>query len=105
MDTRKDWTQSHLKIQRTSQGYSDLLALSPCSLLEEVSINPIIESPELKGLGKQMLGGHKQNLVHTRTQKKRAVISQETDVDLPVNVQKSPVEAWVVGGLLLGWGH
>ena len=31
LDTRKDWTQSHLKIQRTSQGYSNLLALSPCS--------------------------------------------------------------------------
>ena len=36
------------------------------------------------GLGKQTLGGHKQNLVHTRTQEKRAMTPQETDPDLPV---------------------
>ena len=33
------------------------------------------------GLGKQTLGGHKQNLVHTRTLEKGAVTSQETDPD------------------------
>ena len=38
------------------------------------------------GLGKQILGGHKQNLVHTRTQEKGAVTSQETDQNLPVSV-------------------
>ena len=52
------------------------------------------------GLGKQTLGGHKQNLVHTRTQEKGAVTPQETDPNLPVSVQKSPAEAWVGGGLL-----
>ena len=36
----------------------------------------------------------------TRTHEKGAVTPQETDPDLPKNVQKSPVEAWVVGGLL-----
>ena len=47
------------------------------------------------GLGKQTLGSHKQNLVHTRTQEKGAVTPQETDPDLPVNDQESPAEAWV----------
>ena len=46
------------------------------------------------GLGKQTLGGHKQNLVCTRTQEKEAV-TLETDSDLPVSVQESPEEAWV----------
>ena len=35
---------------------------------------------------------------------KRAVIPQETDPDSPVSVQEPPVEAWVSGGLLQGWG-
>ena len=30
---------------------------------------------------------------------------QETDPDLPVRVQESLAEAWVIGGLLQGWGH
>ena len=30
---------------------------------------------------------------------------QETDPDLPVSVQDSPVEAWVSSGLLQGQGH
>ena len=58
------------------------------------------------GQGKQTLGGHKQNLVHTRTQEKgAAVTTQETDPDSPGSVQESPVEAWVSGGLLQGGGH
>ena len=57
------------------------------------------------GLGKQTLEGHRQNIVHTRTQEKGAVSPQETDPDLPVSVQESPAEAWVSSGLLLhGWG-
>ena len=56
-------------------------------------------------LGKQALGGHKQNLVCTRTQEKEAVTPQETEPDLPVNVQESPAEAWVDSGLLQGQGH
>ena len=56
------------------------------------------------GLGKQTLGGHKQNTVCTRTQEKGAVTPQETDPDLP-DVQESPTEAWVSSGLLQGWGH
>ena len=47
------------------------------------------------GLGKQTLGGHKQNLVHTRTQEKGAVTPQETEPDLPVSVQESLIEVRV----------
>ena len=57
------------------------------------------------GLGKQTLGGHKQNLVHTRTQENGAVTPQETEPDLLVSVQESPVEAWVGCGLSRGQGH
>ena len=56
------------------------------------------------GLGKQTLGEHEQNLVCTRTQEKGAVTPQETDPDLSVSVQESPVEAWDSGGLLQDWG-
>ena len=41
------------------------------------------------GLGKQTLGGHRQNFGHTRIQEKGAVTPQETDPFLPVNVQES----------------
>ena len=41
------------------------------------------------GLGKQTLGGHKQNLVHTRTQEKGAETARETDPDLRMSVQES----------------
>ena len=56
------------------------------------------------GLGKQTLGGHKQNLVHTRTQEKGAVTTQETNPDLAMSVQESLEEVWVSGRLLQGWG-
>ena len=56
-------------------------------------------------LGKQTLGGHKQNFVSTRTQEKGAVTPQETEPDLPVSVQESPVEVRVDSGLLRGQGH
>ena len=50
-----------------------------------------------------MLGGHKQNLVHTRTQEKGgAMTPQETEPDSPVSVQESLAEAWVSGDLLQG---
>ena len=52
--------------------------------------------------GKQTLGGHKQNLVCTRIWEKAAVTPEETEPDLPVSVQESPVEAWVDNDLLRG---
>ena len=47
------------------------------------------------GLEKQTLGGHIQNLVHTRTQEKGVVTPQETNPDLPV-ISRSL--RWGVGG-------
>jgi len=38
----------------------------------------------------------------TRTQEKGVVTPQETDPDLPVSVQESPVEVQVGGGLAAG---
>ena len=55
--------------------------------------------------GNRLSGGHKQNLVHTRTQEKGAVTTQETEPDLPMSVQESPAEAWVNSSLLRGQGH
>ena len=57
------------------------------------------------GLGKQILGGHKQNLVCTRTQEKGARSPQEAEPDLPVRVPVSLAEAWVNSGLPHGQGH
>ena len=47
------------------------------------------------GLGKQTLGGYKQNLEHTSTQDKGTVILQETEPDLSVSVHESLAEAEV----------
>ena len=57
------------------------------------------------GLGKQTLGGHKENPVCTRSQEKGVASPQKTEADLPVSGQESMVEAWVSQGLLQGRGH
>ena len=75
------------------------------ALLEEVAINSTVEPPGLTQDGEIDSWREQQNLVCTRTQEKAAVTPQETDPDLPVSVQESPVEAWVSGGPLQGWGH
>ena len=54
------------------------------------------------GLEKHTRGGHKQNLLHTRTQEKGAVTPQETDPHLAVNVQESLVKAWVMKHVAYG---
>ena len=54
----------------------------------------IIELPQ-ESSETETLGGHKQNLVHTRTQEKGAVTPQETEPHLPVIVWESLGEAWV----------
>ena len=56
-------------------------------------------------LGEQTLGGHKENLVHTRTQEKGAVFSQKTEPDLPVRARESLVDACVDSDLLRCQGH
>ena len=61
--------------------------------------------PELtQDWGNRLLEGTNKTLC-TRTQEKGAGTPQETDPDLPVSVQNSPVEAWVNSGLLQGQGH
>ena len=57
------------------------------------------------GLGKQTPGGHKQNLVHTKTQEKGVATLQEADPDLPVHVQESLAEVWVSSDQLQSPGH
>ena len=57
--------------------------------MEEVTINPTTEPPELTQGWENTLGGHKQNLMLTRTQEKGAVTQQKTDPELPVSVQES----------------
>ena len=74
------------------------------ALLEEVTINHHRATRTYTGLGKQNLGGYKQNLVCSRTQEKGAVTPQGAYPDLPRSVQESPAEAWVGGGLLQGRG-
>ena len=56
-------------------------------------------------LGKQTLGGHKQNLVHTKTQEKGAMTTQETDPDLPGRAQESLAEVSIGSSLLQGLGN
>jgi len=51
------------------------------------------------------LGGHKQNLVCTRTQKKGAVTQIETEPNLPVSVQESLGETWIDSGQSWGKEH
>ena len=78
------------------------LKVPPCSWLAYFNLKRVTT---LSDMGKQTLGGHKQNLVCTRTQEKGAVTWQETDPALPGSVQESPAQAWVSGGLVKGWGH
>ena len=73
--------------------------------MEEVTINPTIELPELTQAWERDSWRAQKNLVSTRTQEKGAMTPQKTDPDLPRSVQESPVEAWVGGSLLQDWGH
>ena len=57
------------------------------------------------GLWRQILGGHKQNLLHTRSEEKEAVSPQQTKPDLLVSIQECAAEVWVNSGLLWGQGH
>ena len=70
--------------------------------MEELTINPTIELPELT---QNWEIDSWRGTNRTRTQKKGAVTPQKTDPDLPMSVQESLVEAWVGGGLLHGRGH
>ena len=68
------------------------------------AINPTLEPALPWDWGNRPLEGQAEP-VCTRAQDKGAGTPQETDPDLPVSVQESPVEAWVAGGLVQGRGH
>ena len=51
------------------------------------------------------LGGHKQNLVHIKTQRKGAVTPQVTEPKPPARFGRPPVEAWVRRGSPQWWGY
>ena len=64
--------------------------------MKEVAINPTIELPELTQDWEIDSWRAQQNFVHTRTEEKEAVTPQEADPDLPISVQESSAEAWLV---------
>ena len=71
----------------------------------EVAINSTTELPELtQDWEIDSWRAQTEPCVH-QDQEKGAVTPQETEPNLPVSVQESPVEAWVGGGLLQGQGH
>jgi len=53
----------------------------------------------------RLLESTNKTLFSPRTQEKEAVTPQETEPDLPENVQESPVKAWVNCGLLGSQRH
>ena len=65
----------------------------------------IIELPQDEGKQISFLeGGHKQNLSHTKTQRKGRATPQETEPKLPASAGGSAVEAWVGRGSPQGRG-
>ena len=56
-------------------------------------------------VGNRLLEGINRILCAPEPRRKEQLTPQETEADLPMNVQKSPVEAWVGDGLLQGLGH
>ena len=73
------------------------------ALLEEVTINPAIELPELTQ-DWEIDSWRVERTLCTRTQEKGAGTLQETDPDLLRSVQESPSEA-LVSGLLQDGGQ
>jgi len=69
--------------------------------LEEVSINPTIELPELTQDWEIDSQRAQQNFVH-QDPEERSSDPINTVLDFPVGVQEFPAEAWVGGGLLQG---
>ena len=71
--------------------------------MEEVTISPTIEPPELKkDWGNRLLDGTNKSLCAPGPKRPVTVTPQETDPDLPRSVQESLVEAWVGDGLMQG---
>ena len=111
MHWRRKWQPTPVFLPGESQGQGSLVGCRLWGWTESNTTEVTWQQQQGFGyrtntrLGKQILGGHKQNLVCTRTQKKEAVTPEETGPDLPVTVQESRVEACAAGGLLQGQGH
>ena len=60
---------------------------------------------QARGNRDSSLGGHKQNLVCTKTRRKGALTPQDTEPKLPASVEGSPVEVWVGRGSPQGWEY
>ena len=84
-------------------GTADLVWHKPS--WRRLPLTPPQSCQNLHRTGETDSGEQRQDLVCISTLEKGAVTPQETDPDLPMSVQESPVEAWVSGGLLQGWGH
>ena len=70
------------------------------------TINPSIEPLELtQDWGNGLLKDTNKILYAPGPREKGIVTSQETDPELPVNVQESLAEVCIGDGLLQGWGH
>ena len=73
--------------------------------MEGVAINPTIELPELtEDWENRLLEGTNRTLCTTEPEERSSDPTRDWP-RLAVSVQESPVEAWVSGGLLEGWGH
>ena len=72
---------------------------------EEVAINPTKSCENLHRTGEIDAGRAQTEPCVHQDPGERSSTPHETDPDLPVSVQETPVEAWVGGGLLHGQGH
>ena len=73
--------------------------------MEEVTINPTIELPELTETGEtDSWRAQTKPCVH-KDSGERSSDPKETVPDLPMSVQESLAEAWVSRGLLQDWGQ
>ena len=87
--------------QWTAAGTGALGVGMPYALLEEVTINPTIELPELTWDREIDSWRAQQNLVHQNPGERNS----DPTGDLPVGDWESLEKAWVSGGLLQGWGQ
>ena len=70
------------------------------------TINPYIEPLEFtQDWGNRLLKDTNKILYAPGPREKGTVTTQETDSDLPVNVQESLAEVCIGDGLLQAWGH
>ena len=75
----------------------------PRTLALRASRIRLYDSQRTRGNRDSSLGGHKQNSVHTKTQRRGAVTPQETEPKIPASVGGPPLEALVGRDSPQGW--